>query len=512
MSLLTDHLKQKFSKANKSIIKEGENWKTTDNVKNDIECIWQSLKLARIRRGDKVLLGLPNSYSFIVTYLAIIEYGAVVVPVNPDMPLTELLAYLARCHPVCACLTEQKSADLLDQKDNIESLKMIFSINRDPLKITAYKWTQAVWAKQTGAETGWMPVSAPADDDIAVLLYTSGTTGRPKGVALSHRQIYAAARNIIQSHKLDQKDIVYSFLPLFHINAQVVGLISTCLSGGQLIIAPKFSASVFWHVINREHVTWVSAVPAVISILLRIEKPKSISPSLRFVRSASAPLPRQHAREFEARFGIPLIESYGMTEAASQICVNPVPPEKRVLGSVGRPAGLSLKIVDDHDRPQPLNRPGEIAIRGDNVVTRYVAADNQDDFRHGWFHTGDIGYLNEDGFVFIIGRKKEIINRGGEKISPYEIEDIIRQIPAVRQVAVIGQKDPMYGEQVAAYVIPQGKAVHLKDQIRAYCRQNLSDFKCPATIEMVSELPTGPTGKIRRSLLKKQAGICGRTG
>lgn len=505
MSELIDHLKQVLQSLDRPLIQENECWNSTEDLQSDIEHVRLILQQAGIRKGDRVLLGLPNSYRFIAIYFAILSAGAVAVPINPRMPVSELQTFLRRCCPAGGFLTEKQSAGLIEPYTSQKILTARLILKES--KLNYLKWKHRDRTEQRLLTES----PEPLENDPAVLLYTSGTTGRPKAVGLSHGQIYAAAQNIIWAHRLTSKDIVYSFLPLFHINAQVVGLISPCLSGGKLIIAPKFSASRFWNVVNGQHVTWVSAVPAVLSILLHTGAPDHISSGLRFVRSASAPLPLLHAQQFEKKFGVPVIESYGMTEAASQICVNPLPPEKRVLGSVGLPVGLSLQIVDEQDHVLPSRETGEIVICGKNVITHYVAADNQDDFRNGWFHTGDIGYVNEEGYVFIIGRKKELINRGGEKISPYEVEEAIRQLPEVKQVAVIGLQDPLYGEKVVAYAVPgPGRATeHLAEKILDHCRQTLSDYKCPAGVEIVDRIPTGPTGKIQRSLLKKQI-IAGR--
>lgn len=510
MSKLTKRLKQTLSRPVRPFIQEGGQWYSTLALRSDMVRIQTYLENAAIRSGARILIGLPNSYRFIAIYLAIIDYGAIAVPVNPKMPVSEFRSFLERCRPVCGFVTEEQSAYLFQQDHVTDTLKTIFLSVQATRGLKRFDFDHSGWAERQLVEGALLVKgNEPGEGDMAILLYTSGTTGNPKAVGLTHQQVFAAARNIILSHKLSASDIVYSFLPLFHINAQVVGLLSTCLSDGRLIIAPKFSASKFWSVVNREKVTWVSAVPAVISILLNTEKPDYISPQLRFVRSASAPLPLQHARRFEEEFGLPIVESYGMTEAASQICVNPVPPEKRVLGSVGLPTGLSLQIVDEQDRRLPPQESGEIVIRGKNVITHYVKADNQNDFRNGWFHTGDVGYVNEEGYVFIIGRKKELINHGGEKVSPYEVENIIGQVVGVQRVAVIGLKDPVYGEQVAAYIVPKNKGTiferKLVGEILEQCRQHLSSYKCPTKINIVDEIPAGPTGKVQRGRLKKIA-------
>ncbi|WP_188881848.1 AMP-binding protein, partial [Alicyclobacillus cellulosilyticus] len=363
--------------------------------------------------------------------------------------------------------------------------------------------------KAEAADAAARDASHPDEEDVAILLFTSGTTGLPKGVALTHRQVMATARNVIASHRLTPADVSYVFLPLFHINAQVVALLSTLLSGGRMVIEEKFSKSRFWDTVARYRVTWASAVPTVIGILVKATDPPRVPASLRFLRSASAPLPAFVARRFEAKFGIPVIESYGLTEAASQVCVNPLPPGKRKIGSVGLPCGVELRVVDGNDRELPPGEIGEIVIRGESVITSYAYGDaGPETFRGGWFHTGDMGYVDEEGYVYITGRTKEMINRAGQKVSPREVEEVIAQHPAVKQVAVIGLPDELYGEKVLAYVVPEEGMVHdeaaFKEALRQLCQSSLSSYKCPADFHLVDDIPVGPTGKVQRHRLREQ--------
>ncbi|WP_160723077.1 AMP-binding protein [Bacillus sp. USDA818B3_A] len=506
MSELTDRLTYSFF-IPKPIIHDEEQWYFTNNLLSDISKVQDCLAGAGIQKGDRVLVSIPNSYKFICLYLAIIDYGAVVVPINPEMPEYELMAFLHRSRVVSGFIGSHHSSILLKEQAQNFALKSFFSVEEEAILKNKYDYSGSEWLEKdiSGKIINRVPYET-FENSLAVLLYTSGTTGKPKAVGLTHGQILAAIENIITSHELSAKDITYCFLPLFHINAQVVAVLSTLLSGGKIVIAAKFSASKFWNVINEHNVTWVSAVPTVISILLNSSRPSHISERLRFIRSASSQLSMVIARRFEQSFGIPLIQSYGMTEAASQICVNPLPPGKRVLGSVGRPAGLQLKVVDPNGEQCLPNKIGEIAIQGKNVIHHYIEADNQNDFQHGWFHTGDLGYVDKDGYVFIVGRIKEMINRGGEKISPYEVEEVIRQLPAIKEAAVIGMPNPLYGEMVVAYIVSrssQGNSDDVTKMVMDHCEKKLSSYKCPAEVYLVEEIPVGPTGKIQRSKLKE---------
>ncbi|WP_251551480.1 AMP-binding protein [Neobacillus muris] len=506
MSELTDRLKYALSLP-KTIIHDDGKWHLTNDLLNDMSKVQDCLASAGVQQGDRIVVSFPNSYKFVCLYLAIIDYGAIVVPINPNMPEYEFISFIQRCRPAGAFIGTHHADILINSQIPNLTLNTFFVVDAGSFLKKRYEYTDSVWVKnEVGGKAVHYSPYQTSENSVAVLLYTSGTTGRPKAVGLTHGQILAAIENIIDSHELSQLDVTFCFLPLFHINAQVVAVLSTILSKGKMVIAPKFSASKFWDVINEHKVTWVSGVPAVISILLNTPRPEHISSSLRFIRSASSQLPMVNARRFEQQFGVPVIQSYGMTEAASQICVNPLPPNKRVLGSVGLPVGLELKIVDPDGRKCLPNSIGEIVIKGKNVINHYIEADSQKDFRDGWFHTGDLGYVDKEGFVFIVGRIKEMINRGGEKVSPYEVEDVIRQIPAVKDAAVIGIPHQLYGEMVVSYIVchkNQGTPNEIIDRVIAHCRNSLSGYKCPSEVYAVDEIPVGPTGKIQRTRLRE---------
>lgn len=494
MSKLTTYLQEAFLQM-KPLLHENDRWYTTRDVQLEMVKVQEFLIKAGVAKGDRVLVGLPNSYQFISIFLGIIDYGAIIVPINPNMPESEFLSFIKRSKPVFGFIKQEYTNFLL--KEEVTSIPLISfcCVNESDYTYFDFKEIDQPNEKQWYTE----------EESIAILLYTSGTTGVPKAVGLTHGQILETSQNIITSHELQASDCTYCFLPLFHINAQVVAVLSTILSGGKIVLEKKFSATKFWKVLQDFQITWVSAVPAIISILLEKPHPEEIPTHVRFIRSASAQLPMIHAKRFEQRFGIPLIQSYGMTEAASQICVNPLPPNKRVLGSVGLPVGLELQIVDSNGKRVPANKVGEITIRGKNVISSYVEALNQNDFRQGWFHTGDLGFMDQEGYVFIVGRMKEMINRGGEKISPYEVEDVIRQLPMIKEAAVIGIPHHLYGEEIVAYIRPDAPYTRgeLEQMVISHCKRNLTSFKCPAKVVVVEDLPHGPTGKVQRTRLKE---------
>jgi acyl-CoA synthetase (AMP-forming)/AMP-acid ligase II len=498
-------LHRRFARAGEPVIHCDGRFRTTDELRTDSALVRKQLASCRIAPGDRVALIAGNTYAYIASYYAILDMGACVVPLNPDMPEPELRAVLTRAGAAAVVANREILARMTGGGDPFApGLRAVVAVDDDGGQFKAS--AQAQDGERVSVEAQGLTVDVE-ENAGAILLFTSGTTGTPKGVLLTHRQVAVTVRNICGSHRLTPDDVCYAFLPLFHINAQVVGMLSTLASGGRIVLERRFSASRFWTTVREQRVTWVSAVPTVIGILIRTPSPEPAPSHLRFVRSASAPLPELYARRFEAIFSVPVIESYGMTEAASQICVNPV--NRRKLGSVGVPWGIELRVVDESGVSVATGELGEIIVRGDNVVTAYASGDETgSSFRDGWFHTGDIGLQDAQGYVYITGRSKEMINRAGQKISPREVEEVISRHPGVLQVAVIGLPDELYGDRVVAYVVPAAgrvpRPVELREQIRSLCQSSISSYKCPEEVRIVSEIPVGPTGKIQRTRLREQ--------
>ena len=340
-----------------------------------------------------------------------------------------------------------------------------------------------------------VPTRRPA----GVLLSSSGSTGEPKQVLLSDDQLAHVAAAVADSHQLSPADIGYCPLPLYHVNAEVVGLVATLRSGGALVLDRRFSRSAFWTTVDAYNATWVNAVPAILALLAGDRTTTEDPGRIRFVRSASAPLPVPVLRRFEETHHVPVLESYGMTEAASQITVNPLDGERRP-GSVGLPVGGELKVVGDDGRDLPAGESGTIRIRGAGVIRHYATAVGAERFdADGWLDTGDLGRLDEDGYVWLVGRSSELINRSGEKILPREIEDVLREDPAVRDAVVVGRPDPVLGEVPVAYVVGSGDDPGLADRLAERCRAALPRDRRPAEITVVEQLPTTGTGKVLRA-------------
>ena len=358
----------------------------------------------------------------------------------------------------------------------------------------------------TSAES--LPAKVPTTDDTALLIYTSGTTGRPKGVLLSHKNVIAGGRNTTVAHKLTERDRGLCVLPLYHINAEMVSVMAPLVSGGSIVLPHRFSVKQFWQWITDYRCTWFSIVPTIVSYLIdhMQREPDSldlerIKQHVRFGRSASAALPAATHQRFEALFNIPIAETMGISEAAAQILSNPMTPGANKYGSPGQAIGNEVKIVDSQNKELSRGERGEIVIRGDNIMQGYLknpqetakAIDDQ-----GWLHSGDIGYMDEEGFVFVTGRIKELIIKGGENISPREIDEVLYRHPEVLEAAAFGVPDERYGQEVMACVVLRPEADCSLDALKKYCTEQLGDYKAPREIRLAEELPKGPSGKIQR--------------
>ena len=347
--------------------------------------------------------------------------------------------------------------------------------------------------------------AAPAPDDPAVILYTSGTTGRAKGAMLTHRNLLSNAALIAGWLGLGPADRVLTIMPLFHANAIVIGLLTPLVSGGSTVIAERFRASTFWPSVERHRPTTAGTVPTILAMLLGLPAPAAPT-SLRFLLTGSAPVPADLLRAVEAHVGVPVIEGYGLTECTCRATFNPVDGRRRP-GSCGLPLA-PLRIVDADDRDVAPGDIGEIVLRGPHVMRGYFRnpAATADALRGGWLHSGDLGRMDADGFVHIVGRASELIIRGGENVYPREIEETLLAHPDVAEAAVVGAPDALYGEVVWAFLVAHpGRTIDEADVAR-WCRERLADFKRPARTIVVTDLPKGPTGKLLKTPLRALAG------
>ncbi|HJT55268.1 MAG TPA: AMP-binding protein [Ktedonobacteraceae bacterium] len=438
-----------------------------------------------------LMLALPGGIASAVVWLSALSGGHQLVPVSPDATAEEKTR-----------IAKQYEPDVLF----VEAVQDLQAFSRPQAKAITRQMCDALIAEASSDEA-IEPVEG------RVCLTTSGSTGTPKGVMLKESQIAWTADHIRAHHELSREDRGLTVLPFFHVNAPVVSLCASLFAGSTVIIARRFSRRNFWSWVERYQVTWASIVPTIVAMLLDTEKPAFLPGSLRFVRTGSASLPAADLFAFEARFGIPVIETYGLSEAASQVVANPVPPRVHKPGSAGRPIGVTLRICyprtdANGERAEPLRdvepgETGEICIAGPNVIDGYINDAGQAAFQDDWFRTGDLGYLDEDGYLFIRGRLREVINRGGENIAPREVEEVLLRHAAVREAAVVGRPDAIYGEQVVAYIaVKCAWTEELSQELRQFAVQRLSPQKVPVDVIVLDALPRNATGKLDRRLLR----------
>ena len=357
------------------------------------------------------------------------------------------------------------------------------------------------------------PPDSPVDsagstgaEDTALVLHTSGTTSRPKRVPLRHRNLVASVGNIIESYELTADDVSLCLMPLFHVHGLVASALATFGSGGRLVIPVRYNALGFGPLLKAARPTWFTASPTPHQLILsrlRQDRPPG-GERLRFARSCSAALSPAQMAEMEQRFGIPVLEAYGMTEASHQMTSNPLPPGRRVPGSVGRGTGVGVGILDEAGKVMPAGSAAEVCVRGPNVIDGYEdnPEANSSSFVDGWFRTGDLGVLDADGYLRLLGRIKELINRGGEKIAPREIDEVLESHPAVAEAVCFGVPHATWGEVVVAAVVLRAPVT--EKELLAYCRLRLADFKVPNRLHIVEAIPKTPTGKVQRRFVAEQ--------
>ncbi|QQS44948.1 MAG: AMP-binding protein [Acidobacteriota bacterium] len=453
-----------------------------------------------IGSGDIVALALPNGPEMATGFLALAS-AAICAPLNPLLREKNHLEYLGDLRAKAVLAGDgMEEVELAAGQLGIPVLKVI-----PERRLGAGCFT--VRPASRGFDCSPAQPEDPVSEDIALILPTSGTTSKPKLVPLSHRNLCASARNIGVTLGLGPSDRCLNMMPLFHIHGLIAALLSTCASGGSIICTQGFSASHFPSWLAEFEPTWYSAVPTIHQSVLGCADRIRDFRSLRFVRSSSASLPPKVMADLEELFDSPVIEAYGMTEAAHQMASNPLGRQKP--GKVGLPAGPEIMVVDESGRTLPTGSTGEIVIRGENVTRGYLHNDaaNLEAFRDGWFRTGDQGFFDEDGYLCLTGRTKELINRGGEKIAPREIEEALLEHPAVSQAVSFSIPHPTLGEDVAAAVVLKPGCSTDQDELGRFAAQRLSHFKVPRIIRFVPEIPKGPTGKLQRIGLAETLGI-----
>lgn len=463
------------------------------------EKISRQLAATNIINSDRAAIVLPNGPLMASSFLSISSYMSA-APLNPSYKQEEFEFYLDDLKPKFLLVEpNSKSLAVIAAKNlNIPVFEMKISDNQ-PLG------TFELFDKETDYKN-------PNDYDEALVLHTSGTTSRPKIVPLSNLNIFTSAVNISKSLKLTTDDHCLNIMPLFHIHGLIAVLSASAKVGASVCASNGFNALKFLDLAETQNITWYSGVPTMHqAILLRAQKnsDKAKKLNLRFIRSSSASLPPAIFKQLNDIFQTPVIEAYGMTEATHQMASNPLPPAIQKPGLVGMPAGPEICIMNDKNEKLPQGEIGEICIKGDNVTNGYEnnPEANKQSFVNDWFRTGDEGFFDEDGYLKISGRLKEIINKGGEKISPLEVDNILMDFPPIDQALCFGYKDKMLGEDIAVAIKLKENKSCTEDDIKSYANEKLAKFKIPKKIFIVEDIPKGATGKLQRIGLAKKFGL-----
>jgi long-chain acyl-CoA synthetase len=450
------------------------------------------LAAAGVQPGDRVGIMLPNVPAFPIAFFGALAAGAVVVPMNPLFKSREVGYYLS--------------------DSGAKVLIAWHAVAGEAAKGAADAGAEILVAETpdlVGLLAGHAPaagVSARAGDDDAVILYTSGTTGKPKGAQLTHANMTdnadIVARTLLQN---GTDDVTMGCLPLFHVFGLTCGLNATVAAGGTLTLLPRFDGAKALEIIQRDAVTIFEGVPTMYAAMLHSpDGDPAQTATLRTCISGGASLPLEILREFEEKFGCVILEGYGLSETSPVASFN-LPDRERKPGSIGVPVeGVQMRLVDEHGQPSPAGDIGEIAIKGHNVMKGYLGKPEAtaEAISDGWFRTGDLAKVDEDGYFYIVDRKKDLIIRGGYNVYPREIEEVLHEHPAVAEVAVIGMPHPDLGEEVGAAVALKPGASATPDELRAFARDKMAAYKYPRQVWLVDELPKGPTGKILRREVK----------
>ncbi|HUL98839.1 MAG TPA: AMP-binding protein [Mycobacterium sp.] len=442
-----------------------------------------SLLRLGVSDGDVVAIMLPNTVGFVVSLFAAWRLGAAVTPINPSLRPAEVEYQLADADAKVLIV------DTLPQFDT--GLRPVVTVS----DLTTTPATEPLRPAHLG------------EDALALLIYTSGTTGRPKGVMLDHANLIAMCRSVIDAFAMTDADHSLLILPLFHVNGIVIGTLSPLLTGGRATIAGRFSPKTFFARVEESRATYFSAVPTIYTMLCGL--PDDVKPdtsSVRFAICGAAPASVELLEQFESRYCIPIIEGYGLSEGTCASTVNPL-TGKRKAGTVGLPLpGQTIRLVDPNGEPVSDGEAGEVLIKGPNVMRGYLnrPEETEKTIVDGWLHTGDVGRFDEDGYLMLVDRAKDMIIRGGENIYPREIEAVAHQLPQIAEAAVVGRPDPVYGEEPVLFVsLHPGKQLSV-DLIDQHLRESLSKYKLPVEIAILDDLPKNAVGKIAKPSLRQR--------
>ena len=464
-------------------------------LKAAVDDVGDHLDQLGIEQGSKVAFLLNNGYWTLRLFLGVMSSNRIIVPLNAVAGTVQLVHVLGHSDTEVVFVAPEyrdKLAEIMAQVDR-------------PIRVI--ETTDDAGPAWPEADKPLVKVARPSPHDTALLLYTSGSTGLPKGAMISHSAVVNGGRNVTEGHQLTADDRALCVLPVYHINGAMVTVSAPLYSGSSVVMPKRFSATDYWRLVAQYKCTWSSIVPTIIKYLLdRAEQePYDFGnderlAAFRFARSASAPLAAVTLGQWEQAFKLPMIETLGLTETAGTVSSNPLPPASRKPGSVGLPYGNEIIIVDEHGKECPPQQVGELTIRGSNLLDYYYKNPQatESSMRDGWFLTGDLGKKDEEGYIFITGRSKELIIRGGENIAPREIDDVLYQHESILEAAAVGVDDENYGQEVVACVVLRDGYECGEDELKTFCEKGVGSYKMPKIIYFMDDLPKGPSGKILR--------------
>jgi len=461
--------------------------KEFDNASFAAEVRRMSRALAEmgIGRGDVVAVVLPNSVELVTVMFAAWRLGAALTPVNP-----------ALTKPEAQYQVTDSGAGLVVADDS--------SLSKVEGGVTRVCVVDEL-LRRGGATHVMPPITEPKQ--LALVIYTGGTTGRPKGVMLDHANLVATTAMIVDLFEMTAADRCLLVLPLFHVNGIMVSVVSPLVAGGSTVIAPRFDPKTFWELVERVRPTYFSAVPTIYAMLTGL--PADVQPdtaSLRCVICGAAPMPAAAIHEFEDRYNVPILEGYGQSEGTVVTTANPLRGVRKP-GTVGLPLrGQEVRVVGENDEPLASGQVGEVTVRGPNVMRGYLGKPEEtaETLRGGWLHSGDLGRFDEDGYLVLVDRLKDMIIRGGENIYPKEIEDALCAHPSVAEAAVVGKRDPLFGEEPVAFVVLRPGLTAEPDELIEHCKNLLAKFKVPRAVFIETNLPRTPIGKIAKPMLRER--------
>lgn len=472
-----------------------------------------------IQRQSTIAISMRNGLEFIVAFLGATMDAKIGCPLNSNYKEEEFNFYLSDLKSKVivvakGTVAQKKEAEIIKSARKFDCFITELSFNADRFRVEydVYSpkdnYSKSIFSSLNNASfINHDPVRFPGfarSSDVALILHTSGTTSKPKTVPLLHLNIVRSTLNISRTYSLTETDRSYVVMPLFHVHGLIGVLLSTFRTQGSVVVPEKFSAKKFWDEFITYKCDWFSCVPTISMIMLNMPRPAQM-PHIRFIRSCSSALAPATFHKLESEFKAPVLEAYAMTEASHQMTSNNLPPGKRKPGTVGQPQGVEVVILDDSDKVLAQGQVGEVSIRGENVTLGYAHNDkaNRENFtkRENYFRTGDQGYFDSEGFLVLTGRIKELINRGGEKISPIELDGVMLSHPKVDEAVAFGVADDTYGQVVqAAVVLKKGEKL-TSEELKNYLSDKIAKFKVPVKIYFADKLPKTATGKIQRRFI-----------